>query len=135
MKMEKFQSFNLAKFQCIKDSRKYISCFPIDIDPMSKLFKNLLKEYSGLFGPRLFRNFKNIDFRMCDISRNNIFRNWPGTFLELFEVSWCFRSRNNWFGGVMVTSAKPEKHENDSFSGFSNNESWKLLLLFRNEAE
>ena len=43
-----------------------------DIDPISKIFKNVLDGSSGCFGPRLFKIFKMFDFYNLNISKNII---------------------------------------------------------------
>ena len=47
-KVSNSQSCNASKIQ------HSISCFLIDIDSVSKVFKNLLNGSSGIFGARLF---------------------------------------------------------------------------------
>ena len=52
-----------------------ISCFQEDIDPISKIFKNLLDGSSGLFSPRLFQICSNC----CNVLKRSKF--------IIFEVS------------------------------------------------
>ena len=53
-----FPGFLVSKFQSFKVPKIYqmsISCFLEDIDPVSKVPKNLLNGSSGMFGARLFQ--------------------------------------------------------------------------------
>ena len=49
-------------FKVSKICQMPISCFLEDIDPISKIVKNLFDGSLGFVGPRLFHNFQNIDF-------------------------------------------------------------------------
>ena len=57
-KVLKFQSFKDSKTQGFNDPTlpKLHSMFLEDIDPISKIFKNVLDGLLGLFDPRLFQN-------------------------------------------------------------------------------
>ena len=59
-----FQSFLFSWFRSFKDLSS-IPCFLEDLDPTSKIFKNLLNGPAGFVGARLFFNFQNIEFPKC----------------------------------------------------------------------
>ena len=66
----KFQNFEVSKFQkSFRHFRRYRShipkfhlCFLEYIDPIFKIFKNLLDGPSGFFGSRLFQHFQTLRF-------------------------------------------------------------------------
>ena len=69
-----FQSFNISLKLCwkvlIPCYHNSISCFLEDIDPIFKIFKNLLDGSSGLFGPRLFHcPFQSFDFHLLNFQK------------------------------------------------------------------
>ena len=68
------------KVSMIPYSQNATSCFLEDIDPISKIFKNLLNRTLGLLGARLFQNSQKK--WICDFL----------IFLEtiLFEMIWDF---------------------------------------------
>ena len=112
----KYKVFKVSKFQTFKSS---ISCFLVGIDPLPKSFKILLYGYPDLFGHRLFH------FSKCSISeisrspKSDISPKWFGYFLVLVEVSWRLQSWTSLVLGLMVTSGRSEKHENDGLSSFA----------------
>ena len=74
-----FLGFNVSLFQNFKHSyhvlgallvpyyKISISCSLEDIDPISKIFKNILNGSSDIFGARLFQNFQMFDLQnVCD---------------------------------------------------------------------
>ena len=69
-KVSKFQSF---KVSMIPYYQNLISCFLKEIDPISKLFKNLLDGSSGFVGACLFYKIKVFDFQFFEISKPNMF--------------------------------------------------------------
>ena len=60
-----FQLFKVSKFQRCKSS---ISCFSIEIDPISKIFKDLLDDLQGSSVPAYSESFKVLDVRIFKIA-------------------------------------------------------------------
>ena len=58
-----FTELNLPNFRFM---------FLEDIDPLFKIFKNLLGDSSGVFGTRLFQHFRKHDFHDFAISTHKI---------------------------------------------------------------
>ena len=69
----KFIGFKVSGFLGFKVSKIYqisISCFLIDVGPISKVFKILLYASSGCFGARLFQGFLLISLRYPGVSKD-----------------------------------------------------------------
>ena len=118
--VSKLQSFWVSSFQSFKVPKiqKNISCLLIDIDPISKILKNLLDGSSGAFGRRMFRNSQNAGVPRFWGFRQYYFEKMVRTFLELFGVICRLQILKYLVSGVMVTSARSENHENEWFSAF-----------------
>ena len=78
-----FQSFQVSMIRknrwCFDEiSAPYyqisISPFKEDIDPISKIFENLLDGSAGFVGARLSKIFKNVDVHNFETYNNNILR-------------------------------------------------------------
>ena len=102
--------------------QNYISCFLEDIDPISKIFKNLLDGSSGFCGSRLFQHLQfpvckisNVRFRNFRFPNIIFFKNDLGCFLDYLE---CSRSpKIKIFGlGCHGHVRKSPNHENEGFS-------------------
>ena len=76
-------------FMCLKDIWSILPhshfMFLIDIDRASKIFKIILDGSVEIFGPCLFENCQNMDFRNCWIYKITLFKNGPGIFLDFFR--------------------------------------------------
>ena len=74
-KVSWFQSFSVSKFLGFKVSKICqisISCFLDDIDPISKIFKNLSNGSSEFVGARLLEVFKMLDSQHFEIYQHDI---------------------------------------------------------------
>ena len=94
-----------------------ISCFGVGLDPILKIFKNLLDRSSGCFNPRVFQRSQISDFRNLENSRNIIFEKWLRFFLVFLSILVSPKSRIIGLE-VMDMSTKSGKHINDGFSMF-----------------
>ena len=68
--VSKFPGFLVSEIIGFKVSKLYqnsISCSLEDIDPVSKIFKNVLNGSSGFFGARLVQVFLILDVRSFEI--------------------------------------------------------------------
>ena len=76
-----FLGFMVLGFLGFKISKKSMSCFQEDIDPISMILKILLRGCSSLFGarfcPNLVQTFDQMDFRNCEIYRNIVLEMFP----------------------------------------------------------
>ena len=99
-KVSKFQSFNFLNFQRFKVSKvhKFHFMFFIDIDPISKIFKNLLDGSSGFIGPRLSQHFQNLRFPNFKDVKIQYFSKTMRDFLNNLESFGVYKIKYNWFG-------------------------------------
>ena len=70
-------------------------------------FQELIRGIVGTFGTHLFHSFQKNAFHF-HISKNSMFENDVGPFLELFGVPWCLQKQIILVLGVMDTSENPK---------------------------
>ena len=111
-KVSEFQNFKMPKFQSFKVSmipfyQNPISCFLEDIDPTSKIFKNLLNGSPGFCDPPSFPTCPTFSiFKSLRFPNILLFKNDVGSFLGLLGVSWWVTERKG-------TSIVPEMKEHE----------------------
>ena len=66
----------------------FVSCFMIDIGPISKILMNSLDGSTGLFGARRFQNDLFPKSNIVRFPKLISFKSDVGSFLAFFEVSW-----------------------------------------------
>ena len=96
------------------------SCFPRNIDLMSKVYKVLLNGSSGLFGPCLFENCQQMGFRNFETYNNNMFINVPGFSWLVLCVLVSPKTKIIGFGGS-VHVQKCRNHRHAEFSSLPSN--------------
>ena len=101
----KFQIFKVSKFQNFKNS---ISCLFIEIDPMSKMSKNLLDRTSRCLVRAFSKLSKRPIFEMSRFPKIIFPKNEPGVFLNYLELYNVVNIRNNWFGESGSRPAGPK---------------------------
>ena len=113
-----FQSFLVSKFLGFKVSlipyyHNSISRFLEDIDPESKMFKNLLDRSSGFFGS-VYSNISK--WSISKVLRFPIMFFFRFEYcLGFFKVSWCLEKWIIWIWGLRDTSENQEIIEMEDF--------------------
>ena len=89
--VSQFPSFKVLKFRFFKSSEfqrfeNFISCFLLDIDFISKIFKNLLNGSSALFGSTFQQNQNLKCPKIMRFPRILFLKKDSDLFRQLFEI-------------------------------------------------
>ena len=128
------EAFNVFKRYWYRNTSFSISCFFIDIELISKIFKIVLDGSPGFVGARLFEKCKILDFRKSEIYKNNINENVPAIALICFLYPGVSKDKNNLVLGLGNGFKNPEIIEMMVF-GFSFPHKQIEKLLIQIEAE
>ena len=86
-----------------------------DINPIFKIFKNLLGGPSEFLVPRLFQTFRELQLQHFEISEIRCPKNDLSSSLDYFRHLGVSELNINWFG-ESLTRPKSENHEHDGLS-------------------
>ena len=110
------------------------SCVLIDIDPIFKIFKNLLDGSTGLFGARHCQRLKTF-VEIRELPKRIIFENIVLIFVNYLESFGGLKVKKNWFWGPLTLQLSPKTMNIMEFQVFPKwnrqvtNPKWSRIIL------
>ena len=108
MRLYGFMAVWFYGFLVSQNYQMSMSCYLIDVCPMSMIFKILLNGCSSFVGARLFENVNILDFQNFEIYKNNTLTNVPVMFLDLFRYPGVSKDKSYWFWGSWTRPKTPK---------------------------